>query len=138
MKITDKRYKIWKSRCYHEMDLKGKKHCNKLLDEDTGKCPDGHLGFLHSCKTKCCIEWIQGNHKFCEGHRKEKTKSICIVTDRILRRYRSMMWGKLSKSKSFDNPEDKKEYLEWRKKQIESTYSKEYLLKLRSEEIKNE
>lgn len=125
--ISDRRYRKWNEKCCHEMNPSGSKHCNLLLDEDTGRCPKGHGISLHSCKTKCCIVWVGGNHKFCEGHRKNKVESICKVTDRILRRYRSIMWGKLSKSVNLDIPEHRQEFENWKTKQIDATYSKEFL-----------
>ena len=120
MIISDRKYRKWTDTCDHE--YASGKVCNRITDEETGFCKLKHGRSLHSCATKCCIIWVAGNHKFCPGHRKNKVGSICKTTDKILRRWRSLMWGKLSKTISLDNPESKKEFNEWGQKLIEKTY----------------
>lgn len=126
-RISDRRDKVWKDRCQSEINIKTGRICNKLTDEDTGLCPLKHGRSLHSCYTRCCIIWVAGNHKFCAGHRKDKVKTIKKTVDKISRRWRSLMWGKLSETINLDNPDSKKEFNDWSNQQIEKTYDQEYL-----------
>jgi len=122
MKITDRKYKTWNERCQHEINWKTGKECNKKLGEDTGQCPLGHGRLLHMCKTECCSNLISGNHNFCDGHRKKKVKTICKTQQKIMREFRSRMWGAKSRQYNMDDYETKKEFEEWKEKQLEKTY----------------
>jgi hypothetical protein len=122
MKISDRKYRVWNETCQHELNFKGTKHCGLALDEDTGECPKGHGRMLHGCATGGCVVWVSGNHKFCRYHRKSKLKSMMNVNNKIMRRYRSMMWGKLSKNFNMDDRQTKKDFEQWAKQQRETTY----------------
>lgn len=126
VRITDRRDKVWNGRCYHEK--KNGKDCNKLCDEDTGKCPLGHGRSLHGCHTKCCVNWVSGNHKYCEFHRKAKLKSVCKITEKISREFRKRMWGKHNAEYDMERgSQGRKEFEQWSQKQIEKTYDQEIL-----------
>ena len=124
--ISDRRDRVWNDRCSH-VSSKTDKECNKLTNEDTGQCPKGHGRSLHICGTRCCIILVAGNHKFCRYHRRKKLKSICKVTEKIQREWRSRMWGAKSKLYNMDDYQTKKDFQEWKLKQLEKTYDKEVL-----------
>jgi len=125
--ISDRRDKIWKDRCYHEINWKTGKECNRPLDEDTGECPKGHGRSLHGCATSCCGIFVAGNHKFCRYHRKKKVKTICKIQKKIMAKYRSIIWGKNANPTGLDFPEDRKKFEEWKQIQLQKSYDKDVL-----------
>lgn len=119
--ISDRKEKVWRQVC-SEMS------CKKLTDEKTGKCSLGHETKLHYCITGGCILTIAGNHKFCIFHRKEKRKTIMPINNKIMREFRSRMWGKKSENYDMEKGSDgRKEFEIWSQKQLETTYDKDVL-----------